>query len=340
MPGARPKPTLPRPVTSKPGIDVTPAFVLGGLDAAISSDRLVGAIRQIVKGAAIPGERSARVLLVPPDQTRKEGRAGVITGLLFEQLTGSGCDVWVLPALGTHQTMTPAQVESSLGMVPFDRVLRHHWRENLVRLGEVSAEEIAVLSSGVMTTAVPIEVDRTLLDGWDLVVSVGQVVPHEVIGMANFTKNLIIGLGGAPTINNSHLLGALCDMEKIMGRPDTPVRDLVDAAFDRFLAPHIRVLWILTVVEEVQGTVALRGLFAGTGGSVDTGGAAYRAAAALSAQCNIVSVPAPLHRVVCWIDPDEFHTTWVANKAVYRTRMALADGAELVLLAPRGGALR
>jgi nickel-dependent lactate racemase len=316
------------------GGEVRPAFALGGPGAAISPDELARAIPHIVAGAAIPARRRARVLLVPPDETRREGRAGVITRLLFEHLTGAGSDVWVLPALGTHRAMTLAQVESCFGSVPFDRVLQHHWRENLVLLGEVSAAETAALSHGAMTRPVPIEVDATLLDGWDLVVSVGQVVPHEVIGMANFTKNLIIGLGGAPTINNSHLLGALCDMEKIMGRPDTPVRALVDAAFDRFLAPRVPVLWILTVVEDSKGTVVQRGLFAGTGGSVETGGAAYRAAAALSAQCNIVSVPGPLRRVVCWIDPHEFHTTWLANKAVYRTRMALADGAELILLAP------
>jgi nickel-dependent lactate racemase len=179
-----------------------------------------------------------------------------------------------------------------------------------------------------------VEVDDILLSGWDVVVSVGQVVPHEVIGMANFTKNLIIGLGGSPTINRSHFLGALCGMERIMGRTNSSVRDVVDAAFDRFLAPRLKVLWVLTVVEDAPQGVVHRGLFVGRGRSGDSGGAAYRAATDLAAACNIEVLPHPLRSVACWLDPEEFKTTWLGNKAIYRLRMAIADGGELVVLAP------
>ena len=165
-------------------------------------------------------------------------------------------------------------------------------------------------------------------------VSVGQVVPHEVIGMANYSKNLVIGLGGAATINRSHFLGAVCGMERIMGRPLGPVRDVVDAAFDRFVARRVEVLWILTVVEDAPDGTVQRGLFVGRGGSGASGGAAYRAAAALAAACNIDIVDEPVGRVACWLDPVEFRSTWLANKAIYRTRMAIADGGELVVLAP------
>ena len=230
--------------------------------------------------------------------------------------------------------MTRAQVAACFGSVPFDRVLRHDWRDKLVRLGEVPAEEIAALSGGAMTTAVPIEVDKTLLEGWDRVISVGQVVPHEVIGMANFTKNLVIGLGETPPSTAATSSPLFATWRRSWDASRTPVRELVDTAFDRFLASWVRVVWVLTVVEETGAGVVQRGLFAGTGGSVGSGGAAYRAAAELSARCNITRVPEPLQRVVCWLDPDEFQTTWLANKALYRTRMALADGAQLMLLAP------
>ncbi len=177
------------------------------------------------------------MLLVPPDHTRLHSRGGEIAGFLFETLTAAGCEVAVLPALGTHAAMTPHEAELLFGgRIPFDRILRHRWRDGLVRLGEIGADEISALSGGRLTDPIPVEVDEVLLDGWDLVVSVGQVGPHEVIGMANFTKNLVIGLGGAPTIHLSHFLGAVCDMETIMGRAHSPVRDVVDAAFDRFLA--------------------------------------------------------------------------------------------------------
>ena len=311
-----------------------PLLAVGGADWTVSIDEL----RELVDGIAateIVATGARRVLLVPPDVTRLHSRAGEITGWLFEGLSAAGCEVAVLPALGTHVAMTQRDADLLFGdRVPFDHILRHRWREGLVRLGEIGADEISELSGGRLTDAIPVEVDELLLDGWDLVVSAGQVGPHEVIGMANFTKNLIIGLGGAPTINLSHFLGAVCDMETIMGRAHSPVRAVVDAAFDRFLADRVPVLWMLTVMEDTPDGVVQRGLFAGRGGTGESGGAAYDAAAALSARCNIDVVPRPFDRVTCWLNPDELTTTWVANKAVYRTRMALADGGELVVLAP------
>jgi nickel-dependent lactate racemase len=312
----------------------TPLLGVGAADRTISTDEL----REIVDGIAateIVAAGARRVLLVPPDVTRLHSRAGEITGLLFEGLSAAGCEVAVLPALGTHVAMTPRDADLLFGdRVPFARILQHRWREGLVRLGEIGADEVSAISAGRVTDPIPVEVDELLLDGWDLVVSVGQVGPHEVIGMANFTKNLVIGLGGAPTIHLSHFLGAVCDMETIMGRAHSPVRDVVDAAFDRFVAPRVSVLWMLTVMEDTPDGVVQRGLYVGRGGSGDSGGAAYEGAAALSARCNIDVVPRPIDRVTCWLDPDEFTSTWVANKAVYRTRMALADGGELVVLAP------
>jgi carbohydrate kinase (thermoresistant glucokinase family) len=318
----------------RPGTAVPPLLADGRDDRAIGPDEL----EVLVAGMAeteILSRGVRRVLLVPPDHTRLHSRAGEIAGILFETLHAAGCDVAVLPATGTHAAMTPPEVDLLFGgRVPFGRVLVHRLRESLVRLGEISAGEVGAVSSGRLATPIRVELDEQLLAGWDLVVSIGQVVPHEVVGMANFTKNLVSGLGGAATIDRSHFLGAVCDLETIMGRPDSPVRDVVDAAFDRFLADRLDVLWLLTVTEDTPTGVVHRGLFAGRGGSAGSGGAAFRAAAELSAACNIELVPEPLPRVACWLDPAEFRTTWLANKAVYRTRMALADGGELVVLAP------
>ena len=163
--------------------------------------------------------------------------------------------------------------------------------------------------------------------------SIGQVVPHEVIGLANYTKNIIIGLGGAPNIHRSHQLGALCDMETIMGRVTSPVRQVVDTAFDRFLH-ELPISYVLTVMEETAGGIRHRGLTFGHGGGPSSGGAAFLAAAELAQSVNTTRVTARWDRVSCWLDPDEFHSTWLGNKAVYRTRMAIADDGELIVLAP------
>ena len=143
-----------------------------------------------------------------------------------------------------------------------------------------------------MTDPIPVEVDEVLLDGWDLVVSVGQVGPHEVIGMANFTKNLVIGLGGAPTIHRSHFLGAVCDMETIMGRAHSPVRDVVDAAFDRFLADRVPVLWMLTVMEDTPTASSSAASSPGAEAPASPAAPPTTRPPALSARCNIDVDPA------------------------------------------------
>ena len=301
--------------------DAAPILAVGGREHRLSDLDVESHLRDLFDDAVFDGETGRRILLVPPDHTRLHSGAGRITGFLFQHLTAMGCDVWVIPALGTHVAMTAAELSSMFSdRVPADRVLEHRWTDGMEHLGEIDG--------------IPVEVDPVLVQPWDLVVSIGQVVPHEVIGMANFTKNLVIGLGGPPTINLTHFLSAQCGIEDVIGRVETPVRTVVDAAFDRFVADRARVMWILTVMESTADEVVQRGLFVGRGRSDESGGAAFRAAADLAAACNICLVDEPLTRVVCWLDPAEFHSTWLGNKAIYRTRMALADGAELVVLAP------
>jgi carbohydrate kinase (thermoresistant glucokinase family) len=320
--------------TLEVGTAIMPLRSVGDAGNEISHAELRDLVAAVAERDVV-GAGARRVLLVPPDRTRLHSRGGEITGLLYEDLVRAGCDVTVLPALGTHAAMDRDDVEQLfVGRVPFERVAVHRWRDGLAHLGEISAAEVSALSGGAITAPIPVDVSEVLLQEWDLVVSVGQVVPHEVIGMANYSKNLVIGLGGAATINRSHFLGAVCGMERIMGRPLGPVRDVVDAAFDRFVARRVEVLWILTVVEDAPDGTVQRGLFVGRGGSGASGGAAYRAAAALAAACNIDIVDEPVGRVACWLDPVEFRSTWLANKAIYRTRMAIADGGELVVLAP------
>ena len=319
----------PAPVSS-----AAPLLEIGGANAVISVDDLA-AITLSLAETEILATGARRVLLVPPDHTRLHSRAGQITATLYETLVASGCLVAVLPALGTHAEMTRDDCVLLFGdRIPYSAVRHHRWRDGLVDLGTIGEHEVAEVSGGRLRMDIPVAVDQELFDGWDLVVSIGQVVPHEVIGMANFTKNIVIGLGGAPTVHRSHFLGAVCDMETLMGRADGPVRHVVDAAFDRFIAPRLSVLWLLTVMEDTDAGVVQRGMFAGRGRSSESGGVAYRAAAELAAACNVTLLDQPMRRVVCFLDPAEFRTTWLGNKAIYRTRMAITDGGELLVLAP------
>jgi nickel-dependent lactate racemase len=272
------------------------------------------------------GTRS-RVLAVPPDQSRAHSRAGELTADAWEYF-GDSLKA-VLPALGTHTAMRPDQITRMFGDVPQKLFRVHKWRNDVVTLGEVPAEYIREQSEGKLSYAWPAEVNRLIADGgFDLILSIGQVVPHEVIGMANYNKNILVGAGGREGINRSHYLGAVYGMERIMGRAQNPVRNVLNYATDHFLS-HLPIVYVLTVIgRKEDGELAARGLFIGD--DIEC----FNLACDLSLKVNFEMLDEPIQKAVVYLDPREFHSTWLGNKAIYRTRMALADGAELIILAP------
>ncbi|MCS6245561.1 MAG: DUF2088 domain-containing protein [Opitutus sp.] len=300
----------------------------GAPDRTLSQPELEAHLATML--AHILARHPKRILLLPPDHTRLYSMAGPISAWLYPRLIAAGVEVVVMPTLGTHAPMSREQCESMFGdAIPFEKILPHRWREDLVTLGELPVEFMREISGGRFDQPLPVQVNKILVEGnFDLVISPGQVVPHEVIGLANYTKNICVGLGGRDTIHRSHFLGAVCNMESIMGRVDTPVRRALDEAFNRFIAHRLPFLFILTVMQDTADGVVHRGLFA----SYDRSG--YEAAAALSVKVNFTQVDRPIDRCVVWLDPREFHTTWLGNKSVYRTRMAMADGGTLYVLAP------
>ena len=269
-----------------------------------------------------------RVLAIPPDYTRLNSFAGPITEMVNDYFGERLTDV--MPALGTHTPMTEEQISSMFGSVPPAKFRVHDWRNDVVTVGEVPASFVSEVSEGRVSYPMPAQVNRLLLDpSFDLILSIGQVVPHEVIGMANYTKNIFVGVGGSEGINKSHFLGASYGMERIMGRAKTPVRDVLEYSRTHFI-PDLPIVYILTVraKDEVSGELVTRGLFIGDDFEC------FEKASKLSLETNFIMVEKEIRKCVVWLDPAEFKSTWLGNKAIYRTRMALADGAELVVLAP------
>jgi nickel-dependent lactate racemase len=272
------------------------------------------------------GARSS-VLAVPPDQSREHSQAGPLTRFAWEHY-GDKLKA-VLPAIGTHTPMRPEQLDHMFAGVPQELFKVHNWRTDIETLGEVPAAFIREQSEGHLDYAWPAQVNKLISQGgFDLILSIGQVVPHEVIGMANYTKNILIGAGGREGINRSHYLGAVYGMERIMGRAENPVRNVLNYASEHFLR-HLPIVYVHTVVgRRAGGGLAVRGLYIGD--DIEC----FVQAAALSLKVNFEIVEQPMQKAVVYLDPNEFHSTWIGNKAVYRTRMALADGAELIILAP------
>ena len=165
-----------------------------------------------------------------------------------------------MPALGTHVPVSEPQWRAMFGDVPFDRMLVHKWRTDVVKLGDIPAQVVSEVSEGLWNKPLAVELNRRLVDGsYDLIVSPGQVVPHEVIGMANHAKNLFVGVGGSEMINGSHMIGAVCGMEKAMGRDHSPVRRLFDWAMERYVYGKIPVLFALTVTTAPGGRIRTHG---------------------------------------------------------------------------------
>ncbi|MFZ1085551.1 MAG: D-mannonate epimerase [Terracidiphilus sp.] len=296
---------------------------IGSVDTDLTpqqlNDLLVEALEKL-------GPRS-KVLAVPPDQTRAHSRAGDLTRYAWQHY-GERLKA-VLPALGTHMPMTPIQIASMYGDMPLDLFKVHYWRTDIEALGEVPAEFIREQSEGKLSYAWPAQVNKLISQGgFDLILSIGQVVPHEVIGMANYNKNIVVGTGGRDGINRSHYLGAVYGMERILGRADNPVRRVFNYASDHFLK-HLPIVYVQNVVgRRADGSLAVRGLYIGD--DIEC----FNRAAELSMKVNFEIVDEPIKKAVVYLDPEEFHSTWLGNKAVYRTRMALADNAELIILAP------
>jgi len=298
-------------------------FERGSTEEALSADDLR---EGLATAFARLGPRN-RVLAIPPDFTRFHSQAGILTRLAYDYYGSRLTDV--LPALGTHEAMTPVQIEEMFAGVPPELFRVHNWRTGITTVGEVPGAYVAELSEGAVDFSWPAQLANLIwTGGHDLILSIGQVVPHEVIGMASYNKNIFVGTGGQEGINKSHFVGAAYGMERMMGRADTPVRRLLNYAAEHF-TQHLPIVYVHTVVgRAADGSLVVRGLYVGEGSEV------FDKAAALSLQVNFEMLDEPLQKAVVYLDPAEFKSTWLGNKSIYRTRMAMADAGELIVLAP------
>ena len=291
-------------------------------NASLTKEEIIDALKK-----SLEGRNLKKVLLLPPDFTRFYSNAGLITNFYYHELVNH-CQVDILPALGTHEAMSEEQCSEMFGDIPYSAFIYHNWRSDVVKIGEVPGDYIASITDGLWSSSVDVEVNKLIMDSsYDLIISIGQVVPHEVIGMANHSKNLFVGCGGKKMINASHMIGAVYGMERMMGKDHTPVRRVFDYGCEHFLNNR-PILYVLTVTTNPGGVINTHGLFIGEKRKV------LEEAIALSQEKNITFVPTGIKKCIVYLEPKEFRSTWLGNKAIYRTRMAIADGGDLIILAP------
>lgn len=302
---------------------MTTYYAVGSPTTELTEADLRAALHGVFKQL---GERK-RVLAVPPDFTRFNSRSGPLTCQTYEYYGDRLVDV--MPALGTHFAMPEWQLDKMFPGVPKTLFREHRWRDDVVTIGHVPAEFVTQATEGIWNKPWPAQLNKLLWEGGhDLILSIGQVVPHEVMGMANYNKNIFVGTGGSQGINESHFIGAAYGMERMMGRADTPLRRILNYAQEHF-CKHLPLLYVLTVVgTNERRELVTRGLYIGDDHDC------YQQAAALSIQVNFSILKEELPKVVVYLDEEEFHSTWLGNKSIYRTRMAIADRGQLIVLAP------
>ncbi len=277
----------------------------------------------------IEGKELKKVLLLPPDYTRMYSGAGRITNMYYNLLKDK-CVVDIMPALGTHRPLTEHECKEFFGAdIPYESLIVHNWKRDVVKIGEVPADFVEAVSEGLVKTHIDVEINKRLLDtSYDLIISIGQVVPHEVVGMANYSKNIFVGCGGSSMINSSHMLGAFYGLERIMGKDFSPVRKVLDYAEEHFIK-NLPLLYVFTVTTtNEKDETLIHGVYAGRERSI------FERAVKQSQIKNMTQLKDPVKKAVVYLDPREFRSTWLGNKAVYRTRMAMAQGGELIVLAP------
>jgi len=297
----------------------------GGTDITIGSDTKRELLAEALRKR---GGSYSKILLIPPDITRLHSGAGELTQMLYEML-GKEKTLHIMPAIGTHEPLSEDQRELMYGGIPPELFKVHDWRNDIVELGVVPSDFIRRVSEGKLDFEMPVQINKILIEGgYDLIISVGQVVPHENTGMANHNKNILVGVGGQETINKSHFLAAVYGMERIMGRINTPMREVLDYAEDNYLS-DLDIVYVMTVMgRDESGELVTRGLYIGDDRET------FEHAARLSQKVNLTKLDEPLEKVVVYLDPKEYQSHWLGNKSIYRTRMAIADDGELIVIAP------
>jgi nickel-dependent lactate racemase len=293
-------------------------------------DQLLDAtsIREIVRAAVDewPVRASSRVLGIIPDKTRTFSPQ--VVHELLAACRDRGFHLDFLIATGTHAAMTDAESAYFLKSAGHEELFRHavianHSTDpaNLFHLGTLDAGVVRDLSGGLLTEEIPVHVNRLALD-YDLLVVIGPVFPHEVIGMSGGWKYFFPGISGAELIDHSHWLGALLGISKIIGRSETPVRRLVEKAGEMVLV-H-RPVQCFSLVISPSG---LHGLYHGDPV------ASHRAAARLSREVNVVWTDRRYQRIVAQC-PTKYDELWTGGKLAYKTQEVVRLGGQIVLHAP------
>ncbi len=267
-----------------------------------------------------------RVLVLTPDATRTCPLPAAVRAV--REVIGTHCArLDFMVALGTHTPLAPERILKLYGIerpadFPNSSFFNHDWDrpDAFRRLTVLSADEVERISEGLLREEVPVDINRRIFD-YDLLLVVGPVFPHEVVGFSGGAKYLFPGISGGDFLHFFHWLGAVLTCKRIIGVKQTPVRRLIERATESVPVP-IRCLSMV-----VRPDASLCGLFAGEVRE------AWSQAADLSARIHVVTKPRAFHTVLGRAS-EMYDEIWTAGKVMYKLEQVVAPGGRLIIYAP------
>ncbi len=301
-------------------------FGLGSPDTILNEAQ----IRDIITGGT-PASlfNNKRVLVLTPDTTRTCPLPMMINCL--QDIIGSRAEsLDFMVALGTHTPLSEEKILALYGITDQDRssryrnarLLNHRWDlpDTLTRVGWIEEDEIEKLSGGLLREKVPVDVNRIIFD-YDLILILGPVFPHEVVGYSGGAKYLFPGVSGGEFLHAFHWLGAMVTCPGTIGIKHTPVREVINRAM-KFIDVPVHCLAMV-----VKSQQSLYGLFAGDYNN------AWSQAADLSKQVHVTFKNRQYHTVF-GICPPMYDEIWTGGKVMYKLETMVADNGRLIIYAP------
>lgn len=251
---------------------------------------------------------SAKVLLLVDDITRQTPAAGLLPAVFARLKRGGARDIKILIAAGTHAHMNQQELKTKLGAATLAEypVALHHWKE------EEHLREIGVLPDGT-----PIRVNRMLGEA-DLVIGVGQIVPHRVMGFTGGSSIVQPGVSGPDVTGHTHWLSALYPGAEIIGFADNPVRREVEQ-----IAGLAGLRYIVNVVMDRNERV----IHVVAGDPVE----AHHQGSKYSQDIFGAELPCYADIVIAESYPADYDL-WQAAKGVYAAELAVRQGGVVILV--------
>ncbi len=187
-------------------------------------------------------------------------------------------------------------------------LLNHAWWDpsQLAHLGETEK-------------GTPIFVNR-LAQKTDLMIGIGQIVPHRVSGFSGGGNIVQPGISGEETTGKTHWLSAQFRGRDILGKIENPVKEEIER-----IALKAGLKWIINTIQD------------GTGRMVDAVAGdpilAYRKGGARSLQVYQAELPQDADIVVADSHPYDSEL-WLASKGIYASELAVKQDGVTILVSP------